>query len=115
MKCPKCQTENRQDSKFCVNCAEPLVIVAPVDEGFRRSSLKKKYAQGKNPLLAGFLSLLIIGLGQVYNGDFWKGIVMFISAVILFAPTSGIASLLILVWSYRDAREVAKGNESLWK
>jgi TM2 domain-containing membrane protein YozV len=115
MKCPKCQTENRQDSKFCISCGESLVIVTPVDQGVRRSPLTQKYAQGKNPVLAAVLCVLITGLGQVYNGDFLKGIVMFIGAVILFAPTAGIASLAMLAWSVWDAYQVAKGNQSLWK
>jgi TM2 domain-containing membrane protein YozV len=115
MKCPKCQTENRQDSKFCISCGESLVTVVPVDEGVRRSPLTKKHAQGKNPVLAAVLCVLITGLGQVYNGDFLKGIVMFVGAVILFVPTAGIGSLAMLVWSVWDAHQVAKGNQSLWK
>jgi TM2 domain-containing membrane protein YozV len=116
MKCPKCQTENRQDSKFCINCGEPLTSAAPIDDGIRRSPLaNKRYAQGKNPILAAVLCLLITGLGQVYNGDYLKAVVMFVGAVILFAPTAGIGSVLMLIWSVIDAYQVAKGNQSLWK
>ncbi|MGB6867390.1 MAG: zinc-ribbon domain-containing protein, partial [Candidatus Aminicenantaceae bacterium] len=28
MKCPKCETENREDSRFCNQCATSLVILA---------------------------------------------------------------------------------------
>jgi len=36
-----------------------------------KSKIKKR-----KPLLAAFLSLISLGLGQVYNGEFWKGIIL---------------------------------------
>jgi TM2 domain-containing membrane protein YozV len=116
VKCSNCQTENQKGSKFCINCGESLKIAAPIDDGIRQSpSSNKRYAQGKNPTLAAILSFLIIGLGQVYNGDFLKGIVMFIIAVVLFVPTAGLSSFPMLFWSVIDAYQVAKGNQRLWK
>jgi len=115
MKCPKCQTENRNDSKFCISCGESLVVAAPIDEGVRRSPLaRKRYAQGKNPPLAGVLSFFVIGLGQVYNGDFLKGIAMFIGVGILAIFTGGLAWFPMVAWSVIDAYRVAKGIQSLW-
>lgn len=52
-----------------------------------RRTLKPEYSS-KNPTLAGVLSFLIPGLGQVYNGDVWKGILIF-----FLSPT-------IIVWIY---------------
>ena len=116
MKCPKCQAENRQDSRFCISCGESLVAVAPIDEGVRRSPLSaKKYAQNKSPVLAAVLCVLVTGLGQLYNGDIFKAVVMFVGAICLFVPTAGIGSLTMLVWSVIDAYQVAKGNQTLWK
>lgn len=116
MKCSKCQAENQKDSKFCFSCGGLLETVAPFDEGIRRSrSTDKKYAQGKSPILAAVLSGLIVGLGQLYNGDFLKGIVMFVMAVVLFVPTAGISYFPMCFWSIIDAYQVAKGNQSLWK
>lgn len=37
----------------------------------------------RNPFLAGLLSLLTFGLGQVYNGQLKKGIIFFISSLII--------------------------------
>ena len=112
MKCPKCQTENQKDSKFCINCGESLTIVTPIDEGIGSSPLTKRYAQGKNPTLAAILSI-IPGLGQFYNGDIIKGVVVLVGVVILWSTIIG--ALGIWIWSIIDAYQVAKGNQSLWK
>jgi TM2 domain-containing membrane protein YozV len=114
MKCSNCQTENQKGSKFCINCGEPLKVATTADDGVRRSpSANKRYAQGKNPTLAAILSVLLTGLGQVYNGDVMKGAVMFIGVLILSFTIVG--SLAIWVWSIIDAYQVAKGTQSLWK
>ena len=45
----------------------------------------------KSPLAASLLSLLVVGLGQMYLGQVAKGILMLIIALILGALTSGIS------------------------
>ncbi len=110
------ESENQEYSKFCINCGESLTIVAPIDEGIRRSpSATKRYAQGKDPNLAAILSLIIPGLalGQFYNGDVRKGIVMLVGSLILSFTIVGV--LIIWIWSIIDAYQVAKGNQSLWQ
>ena len=37
----------------------------------------------KNPYIAGVLSFLIIGLGQIYNGEIGKGIQLFIVGIVI--------------------------------
>ena len=116
MKCPNCQTENQKDSKFCAGCGGSLAVVVPVDEGIRRSpSSIKRYAEGKDSNLAAIMSFIVPGLalGQFYNGDLLKGVVMFVGAVILSFTVIGY--LAIWVWSIVDAYRVAKGSQSLWK
>jgi len=114
MKCPKCQTENQRDSKFCINCGASLAVIESVDKGIRPEK-GKRYAQGKDPTLAAILSGIIPGLalGQFYNGDILKGIVMLVGALILGWTVLG--WLAIWVWSIVDAYQVAKGSQSLWK
>ncbi|MBE8990050.1 zinc ribbon domain-containing protein [Nostoc sp. LEGE 12450] len=115
MKCPQCQTENRADSQFCINCGASMNVVARPDEGVRRPpSANKIYAQGKNPTLAAILSLLVPGIGQFYNGDVLKGIVMLVGAIVLSSTVWGYIYIAILGWSIIDAYQVAKGNQSLW-
>ncbi|MEM9906501.1 MAG: zinc ribbon domain-containing protein [Cyanobacteria bacterium P01_D01_bin.44] len=120
MKCPQCQTENRADSKFCMSCGTALSIAPPPpppDEGVRGrvpSPTSKKYAQGKEPTTALILSLIVPGfaIGQFYNGDIMKGVVMLVGTVILSFTV--VVPLGIWVWSSIDAYQVAKGNQALW-
>lgn len=116
MKCPQCQTENRIDSRFCVNCGTSLSVDVPLDEGIRgrTPSTAKRYAQGKDPTIAAILSLILPGLaiGQFYNGDVLKGVVMLVGAIILSFTVLGY--IAIWVWSIIDAYQVAKGDQNLW-
>lgn len=59
----------------------------------------------KSPGLALFLSLIIVGLGQIYNGDVLKGILMFIGCLLLWAVFLG---WIINIWSMIDAYSRAK-------
>jgi TM2 domain-containing membrane protein YozV len=75
---------------------------------------EKQYATGKSPGVALLLSLLIVGLGQFYNGDVKKGLLMLVSAVILGLFTFGVAWLGIACWAAVDAYQVASGKAPLW-
>lgn len=75
---------------------------------------QKKYAESKSAIMALLLSLFIVGLGQFYNGDTKKGIVMLVSAVV-----GGLISLTLLWWvaaiySSIDAYMVASKKWPLW-
>ena len=62
----------------------------------------------KSPGLALVLSLLIIGLGQLYNGEGGKGVMMFLLAVFLTPLTAGVLWLPLAIWSAVDAYSSAK-------
>ncbi len=65
------------------------------------------------PGIAAVLSFLIPGLGQVYNGDFFRGFLWFVIAVVLgvslFVATMGTVSLvyhLLCAWAaYKRAEK----------
>ena len=63
----------------------------------------------RNPLLAGLLSLILPGLGQLYNGRVLAGILWFIFAVILWPASGGllgwIPHLVAAVCAYSYAKE----------
>lgn len=63
----------------------------------------------RNPLLAGILSLILPGLGQLYNGRVLAGFLWFIFAVILWPASGGllgwIPHLVSAVCAYSYAKE----------
>ncbi|MCA9368077.1 hypothetical protein KC887_07535 [Candidatus Kaiserbacteria bacterium] len=68
--------------------------------------------QIKNPGLAAVLSALINGLGQIYNGEIGKGILIFviqlINAALMFVFIGFITAPIVFIWSIYDAYTVAK-------
>ncbi|MBZ2165905.1 hypothetical protein [Methanobacterium spitsbergense] len=47
----------------------------------------------KNPWIAVLLSFLIVGLGQVYNGQILKGLILFICAIV-----TGLLTFILIGW-----------------
>lgn len=76
----------------------------------RQLEVARRDQEVKNPVVALILSLLIAGLGQLYNGEVKKGIQMFVGAVIGSIITVGIVWFVIVIWSAIDAYTVAKEN-----
>jgi len=71
----------------------------------------------KSPGLALFLSFLFAGLGQFYNGEIGKGLVMLILTILLWLLFLG---WIIWIWSMIDAYSSAKrlniaANAGLWR
>ena len=63
-------------------------------------------AAPKSPGVALLLSLLICGVGQMYNGQVGKGILMLIGCILLWLAFLG---WIIWIWSMIDAYQTAKG------
>ena len=62
----------------------------------------------KSPSTAGCLSFLICGLGQMYNGQVLKGIVLLVACAVLGAATAGIGAAVIWIVGIIDASNIAK-------
>lgn len=106
--CPECGGIVDQQADQCPHC------------GHERAS------GGKRPILAGVLSLIIIGSGQIYNGDIARGAGFFVAALILYAgglpflglrilPVAGSSSILLLglwAWAGYDAYTGAKATNT---
>ena len=63
----------------------------------------------RDPLIAGLLSLIVPGLGQLYNGRILAGILWFVFAVVLWPASGGllgwIPHLVAAVCAYSYAKE----------
>lgn len=70
----------------------------------------------RNPILAAVLSLIVAGLGQIYNGQVLKGVLFIIFQIINGALTLVLIGWILMpivgLWSVIDAYLTAKrGNE----
>ncbi len=68
----------------------------------------------KNPTMASTLSLFVMGLGQIYNGQIGKGIIFIIlyaiSWLLMFVLIGFITTPILWIWgmldAYRSAQEI---------
>lgn len=103
--------------KYCSNCGSQIDERAEIcPECGVRQVTPGYYQQGgsqqKSPGLAALLSALVVGLGQVYNGEVGKGILLFVAAIIsgiLWLVYIGIIfSILVWVYAIYDAYTTAQ-------
>jgi TM2 domain-containing membrane protein YozV len=68
----------------------------------------------RNPILAAILSLIVAGLGQIYNGQIGKGVIFIIIQLINGTLTAVLIGWLLLpivgLWAMIDAYMTAKRN-----
>ena len=135
MFCSKCGSENPEVARFCAKCGAPMpppaaaataAAAPPVVDTMRGlaptsspSSTTPAGAAvvsvtGKTPWVAALLSFFITGLGQLYNGDFKKGAVMFGLAVLGFIFTGGLLTVGVWIWGMVDGWQVAAGKFKPW-
>ncbi|MBU2982660.1 DUF4339 domain-containing protein [Lentibacter algarum] len=66
----------------------------------------------KAPFVAALLSLLIVGVGQMYNGEVGKGVLMLFGCILLWAAMLG---WIINIWSIIDAYSVANRKHEAYQ
>lgn len=68
----------------------------------------------RSPILAAILSLILSGLGQIYNGQVMKGVFFIVLQVINAALTAVLIGWFLMpivgLWAMIDAYVVAKSN-----
>jgi signal peptidase I len=101
--CPKCAYENAPESKFCGQCAAPLQADSIAPQSPLNSSAATPAMKPRRVGIALVLSLLFLGWGQIYNGQFrkalwvWGGwIIAYLCAVAVGLPATltGLLGLL---------------------
>jgi len=124
--CSRCRNKNPDGTTYCQGCGKllrprprptPPPRMPEYDESYpeyesgypRVNTLQSEL---KNPGIAAVLSFLIVGLGQVYNGEIGKGIVLIIVYFIALGTILiGIGFFLVpVLWLYGvlDAYNTAK-------
>jgi len=122
MFCSGCGSQNEVSAKFCRGCGSALsagAAAAPAPQpatvrGGSPGAVALTAPTGKSPALAAVLSLIIVGVGQFYNGDSKKGVLMLVGALVLGAATGGLLWLGLAIWSAIDAYQVASGSGKMW-
>lgn len=107
--CPNCGTGVRSDWVQCPKCLRSLNYADP-----RGSQYTRNYPRGeiKNPGIAAILCFFITGLGQIYNGQIGKGLILIILYGIAILTSFILIGIipLIIIWIYGiyDAYNTAK-------
>jgi TM2 domain-containing membrane protein YozV len=110
--CENCGASVKPGDQFCENCGASLGAAAtepkPPQPVQPAPPAAPAAGQGeKSPVLAAIASLLFSGLGQVYNGSFGKGLLIFfgtlIGSMIFLIP-----GLIVLIYGIYDAYTTAK-------
>ncbi|MFH1768430.1 MAG: DUF5683 domain-containing protein [Candidatus Omnitrophota bacterium] len=76
MECSRCNFANLEESSFCTQCGLKFSRTRPAVKK------QKPYPAPPKPLAALILSLLLPGLGQIYNKEYKKGAVFFLSLLL---------------------------------
>jgi TM2 domain-containing membrane protein YozV len=91
-----------------------LQRVAVLDVYLIREVVQSKEKPMRNPILAAVLSLIIAGLGQIYNGQVTKGVIFIVVQLINGALTAVLIGWFLLplvgLWAMIDAYMTAKHN-----
>ncbi|MBI4494121.1 MAG: zinc-ribbon domain-containing protein, partial [Chloroflexi bacterium] len=111
MYCSKCGTQADDSAQRCSKCGNEL---RPSAAAYPAPSQPQVIVvrSGKSAGLAAVLSFLWCGLGQIYNGQIGKGVVMgvlyLISAILIFLVIGIITTPILWTWGMVDAYRTAE-------
>lgn len=98
-----------ENTKFCINCGEKIDSRAEICP---HCGVRIKRSWEKNSGIAAILSFFVPGLGQIYNGEIGKGLILiasiFISMILMIILVGFLMYLVIWVYSIYDAYNTAE-------
>jgi len=110
MNCPYCSNPVPPGVNNCPSCGaavsqpQQAAPAQPFPQNMQRPIPSVQKSVGTAQILA----CLIPGLGQIYNGQVVKGIVIILANIILASATFGISGIVILILAVIDAGNIAK-------
>lgn len=105
------RSEKGEGEVYCSNCGEIISEAAEIcpECGVRQHPPADSV---KNPGLAAVGSFFFTGLGQIYNGQIWKGIGLIIlqsvNILLMFVLIGFLTYFIVWVYGIYDAYSVAK-------
>lgn len=105
------------ETKYCSNCGKQIDEKAEIcpECGVRQmgsAPYQQPAYEQKNPGLAAVLSALWVGIGQIYNGQIAKGLLLIvgyiISIILIFVFIGMITTPIIWIFGIYDAYNTAK-------
>jgi TM2 domain-containing membrane protein YozV len=110
--CENCGDPVSADEVFCEKCGNRIEQASggqtspPPAYQAQSPVATQQPKQTKNPIVAALLSLLLCGVGQMYNGQWKKGIVLLVGVIIL-AYLIGIFAIVVTLFAIYDAYTTA--------
>ena len=84
MKCPRCNSKIKDNSKFCIRCGFIFYDYLKCDDKNLENDLMKVYTKGEIMGNHSFKYLILSFLYSLYKGMYLEGIISFISDIVLF-------------------------------
>ena len=112
--CQECGAKTKTKQLMCVKCGMKLLHLDENEKSQDGFALEKIMPSDppKDPVIAFVLSLIIIGMGQVYLGQVAKGLVLLACAIFLGFATFGVAAVIIYVISAVDVYKIGQKLKS---
>lgn len=105
MFCPDCGMELENNQNFCGSCGTSVSGIVT------KTNTKNVRKRTKNPTLAALLSAFIIGLGQLYNGQWAKAwiiwLIQIMNIMLMFVLIGFFFFAITWIWSIDDAYKQA--------
>lgn len=113
--CPKCGVRRYREKNFCATCGESLnsnqEMCVRCGTSIRNNSAAVSGSE-LEPWLAGVISFLLTGLGQIIMGQGKKGALILVGSMIIAMITFGVSALVTIPLATVDAYLIAKKKKA---